>query len=282
MSFAVMPLADYKNTCDKVREKTGTEDAIKSGELAGEVEKVFEAGKDKGLRMVMNSIQNNGIRKDCIALFKHWYNPEETFYPVHNIKPVGSVNQMFGEFNRFEEENGKMVDKINSGRTNTTFNLVERLKECNVEIDFSEATAYNYAFINCRTTHFPLIDARSMTSCPGTFQYSHVQYVEKIILPEEGKGITGLFSYWYAVIEIRFEGKILGGVDAHHSYQMSADSAKSIISCLENYAGTDKELTYSFILHSNVWTRLNESGAPPSENTWEEYVNTLGYNVAST
>jgi hypothetical protein len=45
MSYAIMPLEDYKATCDKVREKTDTTEVIKSGDMAGKVEEVYKAGQ---------------------------------------------------------------------------------------------------------------------------------------------------------------------------------------------------------------------------------------------
>ncbi len=45
MSYAVMPMADFKNICDKVREKTETIEAIKSGDMTGKVEEVYKAGQ---------------------------------------------------------------------------------------------------------------------------------------------------------------------------------------------------------------------------------------------
>ena len=45
MSWAVMPMADYKAACDKVREKTNTTEIIKSGEMAEKVDEVYKAGQ---------------------------------------------------------------------------------------------------------------------------------------------------------------------------------------------------------------------------------------------
>lgn len=44
--LAIMPLEDYKKTCDKIREKTNTEDLIKSGDLTEKIDEVFEVGKN--------------------------------------------------------------------------------------------------------------------------------------------------------------------------------------------------------------------------------------------
>ena len=45
MSFAVMPMADYKGICDKVREKTDSTDIIKSGEIEKKIDAVYEKGQ---------------------------------------------------------------------------------------------------------------------------------------------------------------------------------------------------------------------------------------------
>ncbi len=45
MSNAVMPLTDYVAACDAVREKTGSAEAIKSGEMAVKINDVFKAGQ---------------------------------------------------------------------------------------------------------------------------------------------------------------------------------------------------------------------------------------------
>lgn len=43
---AVMPMADYVGVCDSIREKTGENAVIKSGELAEQVGKIYESGKN--------------------------------------------------------------------------------------------------------------------------------------------------------------------------------------------------------------------------------------------
>lgn len=46
--YAVMPLSDYADACNSIREKTGTSDAIKSSELTKQINNVYEAGKAEG------------------------------------------------------------------------------------------------------------------------------------------------------------------------------------------------------------------------------------------
>ena len=45
MNYAVMPMADYKAACDKLREKTETAELIKSGELPQKIDEVYREGQ---------------------------------------------------------------------------------------------------------------------------------------------------------------------------------------------------------------------------------------------
>lgn len=46
--YAVMPLADYEDACDAVREKTGGTDTIKSGELGAQIRGISGGGGSGG------------------------------------------------------------------------------------------------------------------------------------------------------------------------------------------------------------------------------------------
>ena len=46
--YAVMPLADYEDACDAVREKTGGTDVIKSGELGTQIRGISGGGSGEG------------------------------------------------------------------------------------------------------------------------------------------------------------------------------------------------------------------------------------------
>ena len=48
---------------------------------------------------------------------------------------------------------------------------------------------------------------------------------------------------------------------------------------LVNYAGTENEFVHSVLFADNVWELLNAEGATaPGDITWEEYVNSIGWN----
>ena len=275
MSFAVMPIEDYKNTCDKVREKTGSEETIKSGELAGEVDKVFEKGQNELLYQMWQTVQRKGKRDVYTAAFQYWAECDKVFYPIYDIKPQGSINQIFGYFNAQFDNNGDMITS-----TALLLDLAERLKECGVILDTSKATTWNYAFNYAYVSNLPVLDMREMTTCTGAFNGCFASSIEKIILKETGQVLGNALNSGNYLKDITFEGLIIGNISIKSS-NLTAESAKSAIFHLKNYAGTSEELQYTFSIHANVWQGLNESGAPPSEDTWENYVSTLGYKVAS-
>lgn len=45
MSYAVIPIKDYVDSCDTIREKTGSAETIKSGEMPDKINDVFKAGQ---------------------------------------------------------------------------------------------------------------------------------------------------------------------------------------------------------------------------------------------
>ncbi len=74
MSYAVMPMADYKNLCDKVREKTNTTRAIKSGELPQKIEDVYYAGQLTVLsssEVLRGSVQGEAISITDVSPVEH-------------------------------------------------------------------------------------------------------------------------------------------------------------------------------------------------------------------
>ena len=67
MSNAVMPLTDYVAACDAVREKTGSADTIKSGEMPDKINDVFKSGQ---LDIISNAeaLKGSASGTDIIAI----------------------------------------------------------------------------------------------------------------------------------------------------------------------------------------------------------------------
>lgn len=61
--YAVMPLRDYVDTCDTIREKTGITDVIKSGKMADQINEVYKAGQ---IALLKNSKYMNATKSGAI------------------------------------------------------------------------------------------------------------------------------------------------------------------------------------------------------------------------
>ena len=228
--------------------------------VAENVPKVYEAGQTAERELLWDSMLRGTVKTN---LFSYWNT--EAFYPTRDIVLTGSS---FSTFSMFGTYNGVSQNPIN---------LKQRLEECGVTFDVSGVTNANYMFSWATFTHLPVIDLSSATSMRGTFQGGNILvYIEKLILSPNGTSVTDAFNTVTALKEIRIEGLIIKDFDIKKA-PLTAESAKSIINHLKNYAGTDEELTYKLSFLDTVWTTLNESEPPPSEDTWEEYVNSLGW-----
>lgn len=156
----------------------------------------------------------------------------DNFYPTCDIKPVGNATYLFYNWNT--EHGGK------SG------SLKQRLEECGVVLDTSKATCLKHAFAySAGITELPAIDFTGITQSTTTVFahcYSGLKTIEKIIVNE-----NTVFSSWFTntnIANVRFEGVIANDLSFSYSTRLTADSMKSIISCLSD-TSTEKTLTLS-------------------------------------
>jgi hypothetical protein len=129
--------------------------------------------------------------------------------------------------------------------------LVARLKECNVTLDFSETNSYYFAFTNCTVlTHVGEIYLKhsnftvSATGTSQMFDYCLVLHtIDKIIVNNEGTVFFHnlMFGHCPALKNITFEGVIGQNIDFQYS-PLSKASIENIIGCLSSTA-TGKTLT---------------------------------------
>ena len=69
--LAIMPLEHYQNACDKIKEKTNTEDLIKSGELTEKIVRVFEVGKNAEWNEIKGTSSGEIIGINDISPIEH-------------------------------------------------------------------------------------------------------------------------------------------------------------------------------------------------------------------
>ena len=64
------------------------------------------------------------------------------------------------------------------------------------------------------------------------------------------------------------------------SCPLNADSVRSIISCMKDFSGTDKEYSFTITFKSSSFSKLEaEDSTSPHGNTWAEYIDDLKWNL---
>ena len=93
---AVMPLNDYVSACDKIREKTGKTELIKSGELAERIDDVYrkgtEFGAEQGDSVFLDLFTNYGKRPHYGDAFRE--SGFEYIRPRYKIVPTAAASAL--------------------------------------------------------------------------------------------------------------------------------------------------------------------------------------------
>ena len=248
MSNAVMPLSDYKDTCDKIREKTNITDKIKSGELADKVNEVYEKGKQAEYDNFWDNFQSNGTRKSYYNAFYGSFWKDEIFKPKYDIIPTNAYAMFNG--------------------TNVT-DLVETANNCGIVIDFSNNTNFTTTFAQSTIKKIGVVDTRSADTIQQTFYNAQqIQSIEKVILNDDGsQTITNPFNWNYDLEEIRFEGVIGGSMTFGHATKLSKASIQSIVSHLSDTT-SGKTLTLNKTAVNNAFETVSGTADGSTSEEW--------------
>lgn len=201
-----------------------------------------------------DNFQQNGARTNYSQAFcgEGWN--ENIFKPKYNLRFVGSMQYAFH-------------------RSKIEIDLIAKLKEWGLTFDTSEATSthwfYQSSFLTLPTIH-------CLTGSAWFHSCNVLHTIEKIVT---SKKVTwnSVFNGCTRLKNITFEGEIGSIFDIKWS-PLTAESAKSIITHLVNYTGTENEFVYSVLFADSVWELLNAEGATaPGDITWEEYVASIGW-----
>ena len=118
MSYAVMPMADYKEVCDKVREKTDTTEVIKSGEMADKIGEVYVAGQ---LSVLSSSEALKGKAEGnplCISDVSSVEHQVEVTLSAKTLTDLSHARVTVCGKNLFNK--AEIVDKFNAGEYETS------------------------------------------------------------------------------------------------------------------------------------------------------------------
>jgi len=247
MKQAIMPLTDYQNACDAIREKTGTNDLIKSGEMAekimgisgggddGSYNEGFEDGKKAEHDRFWDEYQENGKRTNYDGAFFGVGWTEKTFKPKHDIVPV-TIGHTFRD-------------------SQLKCDLAQHLENIGVNLDFSKCALFYYTFYNADVERIGVIDGTKVTNYQNAFTNCTAKVIDKIIINSNAKFTADPFKM-PNLEEIRFEGEIgQNGLNFQWSNNLSHDSLINIISVLKDYSTTQH-------IESGTWGGDTPCGIP--------------------
>lgn len=215
---AVMPMDDYVATCDKIREKTGTEDLIKSGELTEKIDGVFEAGKNAEYDKFWDTFQKNGTRRDYSYAFRYDSWTDDTFSPKYDID--------FG--------NGRYDNSL-AFYQSAILDIVACLEKNNVKIITSQAPTLDGTFQAMKSSTLPVIDMSSCTNATLAFYNTNLKKLSITNLREDCK-LDRTFNWNMNLEEFNITG-IIGqnGLDISQSGKLSKASWMNIMAKLSPF-----------------------------------------------
>lgn len=217
---AVMPLADYKNACDNIREKTETTEAIKSGELSEKINDVYEAGQAQGEREMWDALTNYNNRTDYEKVFLNsgyeYITPPYKIYPKYKrsgnqtfcaAKNLKKIEAKYFDFS--QKERGTISSEGHHYSIYDCLNL-EEIEDIGMQADYG----YFTTFANCvKLKKIACIRSDAETRYNGE-----------------------VFNFCNALEEVTFEGVIgQNGVNFKWSKKLTYDSCHSIFTHLKDF-----------------------------------------------
>ncbi len=218
-----------------------------------DVNVVYAAGKRDERDAFWDAFQHNGTRTSYYGAFCNF--PREAFYPKYDIKFDGSSATQ-GTFRTFP-------DSSSTWPPAEDFDFVERLNECGITVDTSNATSvYQMFYYSCVST-MPTLDFSNVTAqMYETFEScNRLHTVDKIILSNTGtQSFYNIFGNCIKLQNITFEGVIGNSISFAQSTLLSRASIENIVSVLSPTV-TGKTLTFSQAAVNNAfsdaeWTAL--------------------------
>lgn len=209
--------------------------------VAENEKKVYDAGYEKGetdgynkgynayCDLIWDAFQDGGNRTDYKRAFYNWDKFEKCFKPKYDIKPVGSVAEMFADINQY-------------------ISVPNLCAICGITIDFSKVTDFKNILKGSAIWHFGVVDCSSATTLDYAFNLSSsLQKIDKLILHEGITSYAACFANTSLLKNITVEGTIAGTgilLSAHTS--LTYESIMSFINALKDYSGTATTKTITF------------------------------------
>lgn len=232
-------LKEYlSNIANALRQTLGLNDKINAQDFANKVGEVYEKGQQAEYDKFWDALQVNGTRVNYQCAFWRW--SSDVFYPKYDI--VNGATNAESMFRYLDYERYLQGE-------NVYFDLAQRLEDCGVVLDISQATHASYMFSYAyNITRVPALDCSSATTAQNIFQQCRrLVTVDKFILPstDNSFNFSNAFIYCYALKNITFEGLICTNIDFSYS-PLTSQSILSIIEHLKDYSNNGGTHTITF------------------------------------
>jgi hypothetical protein len=234
------------------------EDKVSANSISSNYAEGYEAGKQAGYDSFWDAYQKNGKKTYYSYGFSHDGWNDTTFFPKYDMTPTAAAYMFWNS---------------------TIGNLAQRLRECNVVLDTSNATGMNAFAAGSAITNLPALSFVSAVNPTTVFDWCYnLVEIEKIIIKDDGSTtFTSWFSQCSKLTTITFDGIIGQNINFQWS-PLSVDSMKSVITHLKNYSGTADAGKKTVKFTDDCWTALEADSVAPDGNTWRDYVETtLGW-----
>lgn len=221
--------------------------------------------------------QNFGNRTDYSYGYSGIGWKKSNFKPKYNVIPL-NAGYMFR-------------DSLSDNTTeNEMISMLELEKELGIIFDFSNCTNFDTAFRSSLFKEINVVDLKSTKSVNYTFystmnrnqqitKGTGLKRIERLVVHENIVFSNTTFNSNYILEYVGFEGVIANSITLQWCEILNVESAKKLLLCLKNYAGTSQDLVNTVTLHTNVWDALAlEGNTSPNGNTWEQYVQDIGWN----
>lgn len=173
-----------------------------------------EDGKQAEYDRFWDSFQQKGNRGDYNYAFGGEGWPKENFKPKYDMRPT-SASAMFY-------------------KTTANYSLKDALRECDLQLDFSRATAMQQCFTGAYLTEIGIVDARSAPNLTQTFGNTYnLKRIEKLIV-HSAQTFSSTFTGASALEEITVEGEIGTALSVSACTKLTHDSLMSIIGALKS------------------------------------------------
>lgn len=225
-NYAVMPITDYSDTCDAIREKIGSSEVIKSGDMSNKISEVYEAGKTAEYDRFWDDMQEMGKRGDyswsfCNTWTNDMFRPKYDMYP-HAMKQFMNMCQFEGDLDEHIKNLGIVFNTRNCTNFQNAFSWAKKITKL-PPLDIINATTMQYAFTDASELEtITLYNCSKYINFNGTFWGCYnLKNLE----------ITGVIGYKDFIVK--------------YSSFLTHESLMNIINALENLSGTTEKGTVS-------------------------------------